>query len=157
MERIVLRGIAWQHTRGYLPMVATAQRFSETHPGMDIQWDKRSLQAFADEPIGELAARYDLLVIDHPWAGFAAAAGVLLPLDEHLPAECLAEQAANSVGPSHASYSFASRQWRLPSTPPRRWPVAVPTCWTDRRRHGKSCLILPGGDASSFPAFRWIR
>ena len=53
-------------------MVATAQRFSELNPGVEITWEKRSLQAFADEPIDKLAERYDLLVIDHPWAGFAA-------------------------------------------------------------------------------------
>ena len=32
-----LRGITWQHTRGYLPMVATAQRFSELHPDVQIR------------------------------------------------------------------------------------------------------------------------
>ncbi|NBU65362.1 MAG: carbohydrate ABC transporter substrate-binding protein, partial [Chloroflexia bacterium] len=46
-----LRGIAWNHTRGYLPMVASAQRFQELHPDVEIVWEKRSLQAFADQPI----------------------------------------------------------------------------------------------------------
>ena len=39
---IELRGITWNHTRGYLPMAATAQRFSEMHPGVSIHWEKRS-------------------------------------------------------------------------------------------------------------------
>jgi len=43
-----LRGITWDHTRGFLPMVATAQRFSELHPDVRITWEKRSLQHFAD-------------------------------------------------------------------------------------------------------------
>ena len=58
-------------------MVATAQRFHELNPQIEISWTKRSLQEFADQPIAELAERFDLLVMDHPWAGFAAASGVL--------------------------------------------------------------------------------
>ena len=108
-----LRAMTWNHSRGYNPMVATAQRFSELNAGAEIVWEKRSLQEFADQPIDQLAKRYDLLVIDHPWTGFASAAGLLLPLDEHLPERFLAEQASNSVGPSHNSYSFGGRQWAL--------------------------------------------
>jgi multiple sugar transport system substrate-binding protein len=110
---IELRGITWGHTRGYLPMVATAQRFSETHPGIQITWHKRSLQQFADQPIERLAAEYDLLVIDHPSCGHAAAQGVLLPLDSYLPAEFLGEQSENSVGLSHGSYACGGHQWAL--------------------------------------------
>ena len=108
-----LRGITWNHTRGFLPMVATAQRFSEIHPDVEIRWEKRSLQQFADWPIERLAERYDLLVIDHPFVGYAAARGVLLPLDEHLPASYLADQAEHSVGASHASYHYEGHQWAL--------------------------------------------
>ena len=110
---IELRGITWNHTRGYLPMVATAQRFTELHPDVTISWGKRSLQQFADFPVERLAENYDLLVIDHPSIGSAAEHDSLLPLDELLPAEFLADQAANSVGLSHASYFFAGHQWAL--------------------------------------------
>jgi multiple sugar transport system substrate-binding protein len=112
-KTIQLRGITWNHTRGYLPMVATAQRFAETHPGVEIIWEKRSLQAFADRDITELAQQYDLLVIDHPWAGYAATRGILLPLQDHLPAEFLQDQAGNSVGASYASYHFSGYQCAL--------------------------------------------
>ena len=54
-NRIQLKGITWNHSRGFTSMVATAQRFSELNPNVDITWEKRSLQAFADEPINELA------------------------------------------------------------------------------------------------------
>jgi len=101
-----LRGMTWNHSRGYVSVVATAQRFAELHPDVEIVWEKRSLQQFADEPIEALAEEYDLLVIDHPWAGFAAANKVLIPLNEHLPEEYLADQAAHSVGKSHESYHF---------------------------------------------------
>lgn len=135
-----LHGITWDHTRGLLPMVATAQRFGELHPEVEIVWEKRSLQEFADRPIQDLAESFDLLVIDHPFVGYAAAHPVLLPLDEHLPAGFLADQAANSVGQSHASYFYGGHQWALAidaatpvaawrpdliSAPPRTWDALL--------------------------------
>ena len=108
-----LRGITWNHTRGYLPMVATAQRFPELHPQIEISWQKRSLQEFGDLPINRLAEEFDLLVIDHPFVGNAAAHGTLLPLDEYLPQSFLADQARHSVGQSHESYSYDGHQWAL--------------------------------------------
>jgi multiple sugar transport system substrate-binding protein len=119
-----LTGITWDHTRGYLPLVATAQRFMDQHPELAIEWHKRSLQEFADFPIERLAERFDLLVIDHPFAGHAAAHPTLLPLDEHLPPAFLADQAANSVGASHASYCYGGHQWALAidaATPVSAW------------------------------------
>ncbi|HMO58108.1 MAG TPA: extracellular solute-binding protein [Roseiflexaceae bacterium] len=113
-ETIRLQGIAWNHTRGFVPMVATAQRFSELHPDVEISWQKRSLQAFGDQPIEQLAQQFDLLVIDHPFVGYAAAHPVLLPLDEHLPADFLADQASQSVGASYPSYHYGGHLWALP-------------------------------------------
>lgn len=110
---IELTGITWNHTRGYLPMVATAQRFSELHPEINITWHKRSLQAFADAPLADLAARFDLMVIDHPSIGEAAHLELLLPLDQHLPAAFLEDQRQNSVGRSHASYNIGGHQYAL--------------------------------------------
>ncbi|HEU5015038.1 MAG TPA: extracellular solute-binding protein [Roseiflexaceae bacterium] len=137
-----LRGITWNHTRGYVPLVATAQRFSELHPGVTIEWRTRSLQEFADYPIERLAEQFDMIIIDHPFVGYAAAHPVLLPLDEHLPAAFLDDQAANSVGVSHASYSFGGHQWALAvdaATPVsahrpdllERHGVKVPQTWDD--------------------------
>jgi len=110
---ITLKGITWDHSRGYCPMVATAQRFSEIHPHIKIEWTKRSLQGFADEHIDKLAAKYDLLVIDHPWAGYAADTGIILPLNKYLPALFLEDQEAHSVGKSYESYNFDSNQFAL--------------------------------------------
>jgi multiple sugar transport system substrate-binding protein len=104
--------MTWAHARGYDPMVATAEAYGATHPGVSITWEKRSLQAFADRPIGEMAETYDLMVIDHPHVGEVARQGNLLPLDG-LRDEEMAALAAGSVGASHASYEFAGRQWAL--------------------------------------------
>jgi multiple sugar transport system substrate-binding protein len=139
---IELTGITWNHTRGYLPMVATAQRFSELHPDVSITWQKRSLQQFADVPLTDLAARFDLMVIDHPSIGEAAQHNLVLPLDEHLPAAYLADQAENSVGQSHASYHYEGHQYALATdaaTPIAGWrpdlllraEAELPATWED--------------------------
>jgi len=112
-ENIILKGITWNHSRGLVPMVATAQRFSELNPSVEITWEKRSLQQFADLSIQQLAERYDLLVIDHPWAGFAAKTGAILPFDNYLSAEYLADQQKNTVGHSYESYNYNGHQWAL--------------------------------------------
>jgi len=108
-----LKGITWGHSRGFVPMVATAQRFAELHPGVRIDWELRSLQDFADQSITVLSERYDLLVIDHPSIGEAALHNLFVPLDRHLPQEYLLDQAQHSVGASHASYQIAGHQWAL--------------------------------------------
>jgi len=113
MSELALRGITWGHSRGYTPLVAAAQRFSELCPGVTISWDKRTLQQFADYPIERLTKDYDLLIIDHPWVGRAAGLGCVLPLDEHLPAAYIKEQADNSVSYSHHSYNYDGHQWAL--------------------------------------------
>jgi multiple sugar transport system substrate-binding protein len=110
---IELRGVSWDHPRGHDCMVATSAAWAELHPDVRITWQTRSLQAFGDFPIQKLAETYDLLIVDHPFVGFAADDGCLLPLDTVLPAEFLAEQAANTVGPSHRSYLYGGHQWGL--------------------------------------------
>jgi multiple sugar transport system substrate-binding protein len=139
---IILRGMTWNHTRGYVPMVATAQRFTELNPGIEIAWERRSLKAFEEFPVEKLAAEYDLIVLDHPFVGYAAAHGLLLPLDEHLPAPFLADQAANAVGASHASYTYAGHHWALAidaATPVAFWRedllaqhgLTLPSTWEE--------------------------
>lgn len=112
-DLIMLRGMTWDHSRGYVPMVATSQRFHELNPHVDIVWSKRSLQEFADRPLSDLAGSFDLLVIDHPWVGFAAGSGTLLDLASCLSESSLATQAANSVGKSFESYRFDGGLWAL--------------------------------------------
>ncbi len=113
MADIVLKGITWNHSRGITPLQAASQRFTELHPNIEVQWHKRSLQQFADFPIEKLTEEYDLLIIDHPWVGTAAATGCVLALDEYLAEAYLQDQAENSVGASHHSYFYAGHQWAL--------------------------------------------
>lgn len=113
MATITLKGITWAHSRGITPLLAAAQRFNELYPHTEIVWEKRSLQHFADYPLEKLTDHYDLLIIDHPWVGCAAATGCVLPLDQYLPAAYLDDQAAHTVGKSHVSYHYQGHQWAL--------------------------------------------
>ena len=57
-EPTTLTAITWNHTRGWLPLAAAAQRFMDARPDVRITWEKRSLQEFADYPIERLAERF---------------------------------------------------------------------------------------------------
>jgi multiple sugar transport system substrate-binding protein len=113
LDKIILNGITWSHSRGYTPLMAASQRFTELHPQIEIIWKKRTLQQFADFPLEKLAGQYDLLIIDHPWAGCAAATNTVLPLDKYLSKEYLDDQLQNSAGQSHLSYYYQGHQWAL--------------------------------------------
>lgn len=108
----VLRGMTWEHPRGYDCQVAAAEEYARL-TGVEVRWEHRSLQAFADAPLDDLAARYDLLVIDHPHVPLAVEQGVLAPLDGAGYDDRLAALAADAVGESHASYAVGGRQYGL--------------------------------------------
>lgn len=108
-----LKGMTWSHPRGYDPMVECSAVYRE-RTGIEVVWDKRSLQDFESFPVDELAREYDLIVIDHPHVGQVTAEGCLLPLDvEGREAERAALEAA-TVGPSYRSYFWEGRQWAFP-------------------------------------------
>jgi multiple sugar transport system substrate-binding protein len=142
MATTILKGITWGHSRGITPLLAASQRYNELYPAVEIHWSKRTLQEFADSPIEKLTKDYDLLIIDHPWVGCAAATNCVLPLNKYLPEEYLAEQAENDVGFSHASYNFDNNQWALAidaATPAASYRkdlldknnIKVPKTWDD--------------------------
>ena len=113
MTGVVLRGIAWDHPRGYDSVVAASAAYSARHPHISVEWMVRSLQAFADHPIEQLAAEHDLLVIDHPHIPLAAERGLFAQLDGTGHDEQLASSAAASVGASHQSYRHNGHQYGL--------------------------------------------
>lgn len=111
---VKLKGLTWDHPRGYAPLVAGAREYQRSHPDVEISWDRRTLREFGEGPIEQYADRYDLIIIDHPFAGFAAAHDVLVNLASYVtPAERDAF-AADSVGPSWSSYWYAEGLWALP-------------------------------------------
>jgi multiple sugar transport system substrate-binding protein len=137
-------------------MLATAQRFEEMHPDVQIVWETRSLQSFADEPLAMLAQHYDLLVIDHPSCGRAAAGGFLTPLDEVIPAWFLRDQEHYSVGQSYPSYDYGGHLWALPidtATPVsacrpdllQTAGYAVPRTWEEMIQLAQEGLVVVPG------------
>ena len=111
---IELKGMTWDHSRGYDPMIATSKIFSNKHDNeVLINWDKRSLQAFADRPIEQMVDEYDLMVIDYPHVGEVSAKGLLqkFNIDEYENELDFLKQ--QSVGLSHQSYNIDGHQWAL--------------------------------------------
>ena len=108
-----LKGMAWDHPRGYDPMIATARAFEASSPQTRISWEKRSLQAFEHFPVEQLADEYDLIVIDHPHAGVVAGEGYLVALDELGSESALEILAAQAIDGSHESYRYGGHQWAL--------------------------------------------
>ncbi|MGY2994159.1 multiple sugar transport system substrate-binding protein [Mesorhizobium sp. URHB0026] len=146
-----LRGMTWNHPRGFDPMVACSSVWKQK-TGIAVEWDKRSLQDFESFPVEELARAYDLIVIDHPHVGQITAERCLEPLDlVGREAERVA-LASGSVGQSYPSYTWQGRQWAFPidaATQVQAWrPDALdqpPSRWSevlDLARQGRVLLPL---------------
>jgi multiple sugar transport system substrate-binding protein len=113
LSATLLKGMTWNHPRGYDPMVACSSIWNE-RTGVEISWEKRSLQDFEAYPVEELARTYDLIVIDHPHVGEITAQNCLVPLDLHGGGEARAELAEGSIGGSYRSYTWEEHQWGFP-------------------------------------------
>lgn len=162
---IRLRGMTWKHDRGLAPMLATAQRFSETHPDITIEWEARSLSEFGEAPVEHLAEQYDLVVLDHPYVGALARTRCFLALDEYLSADQIHAFAADSTGPSWPSYTMDSHQWALPIDAAaqvmgyradllEQAGVAVPRTWEEVLSVAAACKVsVPLFPLDAFLAF----
>lgn len=111
---ITLKGLTWDHPRGYAPLIGGAPEYEKDHPGVRIRWDRRTLREFGEAPIEQYIDRYDLIIVDHPFVGFAAAHRVLVDLGPFLNAEEKLQFEQDSVGPSWKSYWYADGLWALP-------------------------------------------
>lgn len=111
---IVLKGITWDHSRGFTPLVACCQRYGELFPGVQVDWQKRSLQHFADFSVEALAKKYDLLIIDHPSVGEAFDSNCFVNFKQYVNSKVLVELEAHSTGASFQSYAWNNAQLALP-------------------------------------------
>jgi len=148
------KGLTWDHPRGYDALAAAGAE----DPGIGLQWDKQPLEGFESASIGELAQRYDLLVIDHPHLGDALASGCLQSLDGLFNAAQLAGWRAQSIGQSFDSYEYGAHQWALPldaATQVAVWRPSLsnepaPSSWDQLpayARRNPVCLSLAGPHA----------
>jgi multiple sugar transport system substrate-binding protein len=113
MTKVKLKGITWDHSRGYDPLVAASTLYASTH-NVEISWSKRTLKNFGDQSLVDLSNNFDLIIIDHPHSGMAAAKKCVLPLDEFIPANDFELLRSQSGGPSFDSYHYNGHQWALP-------------------------------------------
>jgi multiple sugar transport system substrate-binding protein len=103
------RGLTWDHPRGRDALVAAA-----AESDLDLAWDVHPLSGFESTPIQEIAARYDLVVLDHPHLGDAVAHDCLQPVDGLFGASEVDGWAEASAGPSLTSYVLDGHTWALP-------------------------------------------
>ena len=165
-----LRGMAWDHPRARDPLAAISAGWSK-RTGIPVQWDARPLKDFEDQPLEELATKYDLVLVDYPFMGVAATSALIVPVDDWVDAAYLADQAAHSVGPSYASYSWAGKQWALaidaacqvsamrddlwdaanPGGPPRSWADVAELA--AKLRNAPSKVAIPLNSNHAYCAF----
>jgi multiple sugar transport system substrate-binding protein len=111
---ITLKGLTWDHPRGYSPLLRGVPEYEAQNPDINIHWDRRTLREFGEAPIEQYLDRYDLLIVDHPFVGFAAARGALIDLATSISDAEKLRFAADSVGPSWQSYCYAGGLWAFP-------------------------------------------
>jgi multiple sugar transport system substrate-binding protein len=156
---VELRGVSWDHVRGYGGLRAASEAYRIERPDMQITWETRSLQAFADQPVEDLE-RYDLIVLDHPSIGEAVARRALAPFED-VAGE--ADDRATSVGRSSESYVWNGRRWALPVDAAaqvaayrpdllERANVSPPETWDDVR--GLARALGEQGMTIAMPAIR---
>lgn len=148
----LFKGLTWDHPRGYAALDRAGR-----DSGL-IAWDKHPLEGFESAAIGDLCARYDLVVLDHPHLGEALAAGCLQPLEAVFDTETLARIEFDTIGPCLRSYEMDGRHWALPldaasqvmALRPDRMDEPVET-WADvadmARLGGQVALSLAGPHA----------
>ena len=118
-----LRGLTWDHPRGYLVLDALA---ATLEPDVSVRWQRQRLEEFESRALRTLADDFDLLVVDHPGLGEAVRDGALLPLDEVFGEQELSGWRAASAGASYDSYVLDGRPWALPLDAAAQVAVARP-------------------------------
>lgn len=145
-------GLTWDHPRGYVALEKAAALAAAE--GLSLQWQRQPLEGFESAPIEELAARHDLLVLDHPHIGDAVAAGCLQPLEQHFDSATISDWQQRSIGRAFDSYHYEGRHWALPldaatqvaACRPELLDAEVPRTWQDvlalARRPGAQASVV---------------
>lgn len=113
-DNIALKGLAWDHERCWGPLETSVSKYQNEHPDISIVWDRRSLFSFGEGKLEDLVDDYDLIMIDHPFAGESVNNHYFHDLCSLLPQEFLENQKVSSVGPSFDSYLFGTHLTALP-------------------------------------------
>lgn len=100
-------GLTWDHPRGYRALEAA----SVDGP---VAWSRQPLEGFESHPIADLAARHDLLVLDHPHIGEAIAEDCLQPIEDWFSPTEIETWASATIGRALESYRWEGRHYALP-------------------------------------------
>ena len=109
-----LKGLTWDHPARVCAVDRGRSRVRQFASDVEISWDRRTLREFGEAPIEQYVDRYDLIIIDHPFTGFAAAHNVLVDLAPYITPAERDVFARDSVGLSWNSYWYAGGLWALP-------------------------------------------
>jgi multiple sugar transport system substrate-binding protein len=155
---VTLRGLTWDHPRGYLVLDALAAAADPGDPdsggpdqggpdqgdadaGYSVRWERQPLEDFESRPLRTLADDFDLLVIDHPGLGEAVRDGSLQPLGRFFSPAGLGRWRDLTIGASFDSYRLGGQQWALPLDAAAQVSVCRPemlderpASWADARR-----------------------
>ena len=156
----VLRGMTWDHPRGFESVVA-CNDLVEKKFGVTIEWKARSLLQFGDQHVREFAKDNDLMVIDHPHVPDAVVNGALVALDDFLSKDQMTQLEKESAGPSHESYRFEGKIWALAIDAATQVSVyrpdlvdGVPPFWEDILADAKRGKVLwPYKPVDAFSTF----
>jgi multiple sugar transport system substrate-binding protein len=167
---VTLKGLTWDHPRGYASLLGGIPEYEARNPEIEIQWDRRTLREFGEAPIEQYLDRYDLLIVDHPFVGFAAAHDALVDLAPSITEAERTRFAADSVGPSWQSYWYRGGLWALPidaatqvaSYRPdllKALSPAVPATFNDvlqlgaKARKAGKCIVVPACPTDAISLF----
>lgn len=129
---VVLDGLTWEHPRAWRGLEAACGSMT----GVNVTWQRQPLAGFENEPVAQLAKRFDLLVVDHPGLGAAIAGDALVPVSDVVEADDLVAWQNESVAATWRSYTVDAVLYALPldaatqatvyradllTEPPRRW------------------------------------
>lgn len=149
------RGLTWSHPRGLAPMQALADQAGLVGPlavpDSRVAWDAQDLAGFESHPLDVLAARYDLIVLDHPGLGSARATQALAPLNELFSGDELAAWKTSSVGASYESYCYEGHQWAVPVDAAAQVGAYRPDLLSDIPSTWDDVLALQGEVATCVP------
>jgi multiple sugar transport system substrate-binding protein len=139
MNSPLLKGITWDHPRGYDPLIASSALYEKLF-GIKVKWEKRWLSRFGDQSLAGLSETFDLLIIDHPHIGVAFETNCLFPVNKLLTKEKINVLKGQTAGLSFPAYTYKGKQWAIPidaamqcsaTRPDLLQDLAVPKNWSE--------------------------
>ncbi|MSP14142.1 MAG: extracellular solute-binding protein [Chloroflexi bacterium] len=111
---IELKGLTWNHPRGYAGLAVATQEFERLRPSVQVQWSQHSLLDFESRPLADMVSAYDLIILDHPFMGDAWQSHSLVNLQAYAQALDLDHLSQDVAGSGLPLYTYEDGLWALP-------------------------------------------